>query len=87
MRSHLLEGKVSHLRTRPFTHRLEYSVFYFALDLSELDLVGRSFRLLGRNRRNALEFRDADHWPEPATDEATATDDAPGATGEPAAGG
>jgi hypothetical protein len=30
--------------------------------------VARSLRLLGRNRRNILEFRDSDHWPVPATD-------------------
>ena len=68
MRSHLLVGKVRHRRARPVEYALEHDVFYFALDLSELDLVGRSFRLLGRNRRNALEFRDSDHWPESATD-------------------
>ena len=68
MRSHLLVGKVRHRRARPVEYALEHDVFYFALDLSELDLLGRSFRLLGRNRRNALEFRDADHWPEPAAD-------------------
>jgi DUF1365 family protein len=68
VRSHLLVGKVRHRRARPVEYALEHEVFYFALDLSELDLVGRSFRLIGRNRRNALEFRDSDHWPEPATD-------------------
>jgi DUF1365 family protein len=43
-------------------------VFYLALDLDELDEVARRIRLIGRNRRNVLEFRDADHWPEPAGD-------------------
>lgn len=68
MRSHLLEGKVSHLRTRPFTHRLDYSVFYFALDLSELDEVGRRIRLVQRNRPGILGFRDCDHLDPPARD-------------------
>ena len=54
MRSHLLEGKVSHLRTSPFTYRLDHAVFYFALDLSELDEVTRSLRLVSRNRPNVL---------------------------------
>ena len=37
MRSHLLEGKVRHRRSRPFTYGLEHDVWYAALDLAELD--------------------------------------------------
>jgi hypothetical protein len=47
---------------------MEHDVFYFALDLSELDEVDASLRLVSRNRRNVFGFRDADHWPRPATD-------------------
>jgi DUF1365 family protein len=68
MRSHLLAGKVRHRRTRPFTYELEHDVFYFALDLSELDQVAESSRLMARNRRALVAFRDADHLPTPATD-------------------
>jgi DUF1365 family protein len=68
MRSHLLEGKVAHRRATPATWAMEHDVFYFALDLSELDEVDASLRLVGRNRRNVFSFRDADHWPEAATD-------------------
>jgi DUF1365 family protein len=68
MRSHLLEGRVRHRRSRPFEYRLDHGVWYAALDLAELDEVGRRFRLLGRNRRNVLAFRDRDHWAEPARD-------------------
>ncbi len=68
MRSHLLEGKVRHRRARPVEYALEHDVHYFALDLAELDEVARSLRLVARNRRNVLEFRDADHWPAPAAD-------------------
>jgi len=68
MRSHLLEGKVHHRRARPFTYELEHDVFYFALDLGELDEVARRLRLVSRNRRNVVTFRDVDHLPEPATD-------------------
>lgn len=67
MRSHLLEGKVMHRRAAP-AYALEHDVYYAALDLEELDEVDRSLRLLSRNRRNALQFRDRDHWPEPAAD-------------------
>ena len=68
MRSHLVEGTVRHRRARPVEYALEHDVFYLALDLDELDEVARSVRLISRNRRNVLEFRDADHWPEPARD-------------------
>jgi DUF1365 family protein len=68
MRSHLLEGKVRHRRSNPVEYTLEHSVYYAALDLAELDEVTSSTRLIGRNRRNVLEFRDADHWTTPATD-------------------
>jgi DUF1365 family protein len=68
VRSHLLEGKVRHRRSSPVVYALEHDVYYFALDLAELDGVDRSLRLLSRNRRNVLQFRDADHWPQPAAD-------------------
>jgi DUF1365 family protein len=68
MRSHLVCGKVRHRRTRPFRYALEHDVAYLALDLDELDLVDARLRLLSRNRRNVLQFRDDDHWPTPATD-------------------
>lgn len=67
MRSHLLEGTVMHHRAAP-TYHLEHRVYYAALDLDELDEVASRVRLIGRNGRNALVFRDDDHWPEPATD-------------------
>jgi len=67
-RSHLLAGKVRHRRARPFTYQLEHDVFYFALDLAELDQVAARLRLVGRNRRSVVGFRDADHLPTPATD-------------------
>jgi DUF1365 family protein len=68
MRSHLLVGKVQHRRARPFTYGLEHDVFYVALDLAELDEVAARLRLVGRNRRAVLAFRDADHLPGGSTD-------------------
>ncbi len=72
MRSHLLEGKVGHRRARPFTYALEHDVWYAAFDVDELDEVDARLRLLRRNRRGVATFRDADHFPEPATDVAAA---------------
>jgi hypothetical protein len=68
MRSHLLEGTVRHRRARPFVYSLEHDLFYFALDLSEIDEVARRLRLVGRNRRAVLSFRDGDHLDPPAVD-------------------
>ena len=68
MRSHLLEGKVRHRRSRPFTYALEHDVYYFALDLGELDDVLGRLRLVSRNRPNVVSFHDADHLATPATD-------------------
>jgi len=68
MRSHLLEGKVRHHRQRPFTYQLEHDVYYFALDLSELDEVASSIRLVSRNRPNVVTLRDSDHLLPPAAD-------------------
>jgi DUF1365 family protein len=68
MRTHLLEGTVRHRRARPFVYALEHDVYYFALDLDELDEVASSLRLVGRNGRNVVEFRDRDHLDPPAQD-------------------
>ena len=68
MRSHLLEGVVRHRRARPFVYALEHDVYYFALDLDELDDVDRAVRLMSRGRRNVLSLRDGDHLDPPATD-------------------
>ncbi len=72
MRSHLLTGTVRHRRSRPQVYELEHDVFYLALDLSEIDAVARSARLLSHGGRNVLSFRDRDHWVPEATDLQTA---------------
>lgn len=68
MTSHLLVGKVQHRRSRPVSYGLEHDVFYAALDLDELDEVTGRSRLIRRNRRGLVEFRDADHLPAPSAD-------------------
>lgn len=68
MRSHLLEGTVRHRRSRPFVYELEHSVYYFALDIDELDEVDARLRLVSRNRRSVLQFRDDDHLLPPGHD-------------------
>ncbi len=68
MRSHLLEGSVRHRRQEPFLYQLQHDVFYFALDLSELDEIARRIRLVSRNSPNLVSLRDGDHLVPPATD-------------------
>ena len=68
LRSHVLEGTVRHRRVRPFDYALEHRVWYLALDIDEIDEVARRHRLLTRNGRNALVFRDDDHLDPPADD-------------------
>jgi DUF1365 family protein len=68
MRSHLLEGEVRHRRVRPSVYELEHDVFYVALDLDEIDELAQSLRLVSRNARNIVAFRDADYLDPPAGD-------------------
>ncbi len=68
MNSHLLQGKVRHRRSRPAVYEFEHDVYYFALDLGELDQVASRLRLVSRNRRNVYSFRDSDHLLPPAED-------------------
>jgi DUF1365 family protein len=68
VRSHLVRGEVRHRRSRPFVYAFRHNVFYFALDLAELDEVARRLRLVSRNRRNLFGLRDADHWVPPSGD-------------------
>jgi DUF1365 family protein len=45
----------------PKQHELLYSVFYFLIDLDELELLDRSMRLLKVNRPGLYSFRESDH--------------------------
>lgn len=61
LRSHLLSGTVRHRRRRHTDYDFTHHVWYFALDLDELDQVDARLRTFSVNRRNLLELRDADH--------------------------
>jgi DUF1365 family protein len=70
--THLLRGKVVHRRSRPRTYALEHDVWYLALDLEELDAIGRWSRLVRHNSRALVSFHDRDYLPTPASDLAIA---------------
>ena len=52
-----------HHRFAPKTHRFDYRIFMFALDLDELELLHRKLRLFSFNRRNAYSFQEKDFLP------------------------
>ena len=54
-------GSVIHRRIRPRHHRLSYRVFFFFLDLEEIDSLARRLKLFSRNRFNLFSFHDRDH--------------------------
>lgn len=57
----LYAGKVVHVRHRPVTHRLDYSVFMGLFDLDELPQLDRRSWLFGYNRPALVSFKDSDH--------------------------
>lgn len=70
LRSCLYECRVMHHRLAPKEHRFRYRMFYFALDLDELDEVAKRVRGFSHNRRNVYEFRDTDHLTMPGMEKA-----------------
>ena len=58
--SSLYEGSVKHFRVRPKRHVLQYRLFSFLIDLSELDALHARLKLFSRNRFNLFTFRDSD---------------------------
>ncbi|WP_184546720.1 DUF1365 domain-containing protein [Mucilaginibacter sp. FT3.2] len=57
----LYKAKVMHHRLAPKVHSFHYEVFMFYLDLDEIDSLGKSMKLMSRNRFNLFNFRDKDH--------------------------
>jgi len=56
------ECDVFHRRLRPKQHEFLYRVFYFYLDLDELDEVVRKLKLFSVNRANLYSLHDKDHF-------------------------
>lgn len=61
MNSCLYECTVFHRRLAPKRHELLYRVFYFLIDLDELEMLDRSLRLFKVNRPGPYSFRESDH--------------------------
>jgi DUF1365 family protein len=56
------ECDVFHRRLRPKQHEFLYRVFYFYLDLGELEEAERKLKIFGVNRPNVYSLRDGDHF-------------------------
>ncbi len=56
------ECEVFHRRLRPKAHEFRYRVFYFYLDLGELDETARRLKFFRVNRPAAYSLRDGDHF-------------------------
>lgn len=52
-----------HHRFAPKTHRFDYRIFMFAVDLDELENLHRKLSLFSFNRRNVYSFREKDFFP------------------------
>lgn len=58
--SSLYEGSVKHFRVRPKRHVLQYRLFSFLIDLSELEALHARLKIFSRNRFNLFTFKDTD---------------------------
>lgn len=61
MNSMIYAGRVTHHRSNPVKHVLEYPIYFFALDLDELDELGKSIMLFSHNKLNAFAIHDRDY--------------------------
>ena len=53
-----VEGKVWHARHHPVKHAFEYSVYFFKLDVDEIENSASKQGLFGFNRWNILSLAD-----------------------------
>lgn len=60
----LYRCRLMHERFTPKTHRFEYSMFMFYLDLDEVETVSNKLWLVSHNARNIYSLRDSDHLDE-----------------------
>lgn len=60
MSSHVVEGKVGHVRMAKARHAFEYSVYFFDLDVDRLSELQKRVFFFGLNRWNVLSLREKD---------------------------
>lgn len=66
LNSSLYRCTVMHNRLAPKPHRFNYRVFMFYIDLDEVDMLAKKFRLISHNKFNFFNFKDNEHLQLPA---------------------
>ena len=61
VRSRIYRGTTVHARLAPVRHEFRYRIYWFGIDLDELDLLDRTVRGFGRNRFSLVGIRDDDY--------------------------
>ena len=61
MKPRLFHGLLEHTRVSPRRHTFKYKVYYWCIDLDELDRLNASSRLISRNRFNVASIYDRDY--------------------------
>jgi len=62
LNSSLYLSKIFHERKYPKINSFWYTIFMFSLDLDELELLHKRFKLFGYNKFNIFSFYDSDHF-------------------------
>jgi DUF1365 family protein len=68
MSSAIYTGIVTHVRWKPFEHRLRFGLFSLLLDLDEVDRLTGRIPFFSRNRFNLVSFYDRDFGPRDGSD-------------------
>lgn len=61
MKSRIYEGFVEHVRLKPVFHRLRYALYFYCIDLDELQEMDRKLPLFGYNRMRPVSIHDSDY--------------------------
>ncbi|TNF50790.1 DUF1365 family protein, partial [bacterium] len=61
MNSRIFTGQVMHARAKPVKHRFQYPVYFYGLDIDELDELDREIPLFGHNRVRIVAIHDSDY--------------------------
>ena len=61
MNSRIFRGTTTHARYSPVRHDFRYRLYWFGIDLDELELLDRTIRGFGYNRRSLASIRDREY--------------------------
>ena len=61
MNSRIYTGTLRHARLEPLEHRFDYPVYFFCLDLAEIDTLEKQIPFFKHNRFGIFSFYDADY--------------------------